>query len=161
MPEHVKDAVVAFFQNDEYSRLCPGKKDYVTVKIDGQKVHQQKRLLLCNLRELYVNFVFASDHRIGFSKFCQLRPKWCKSVGSTGMHNVCVCQHHQNVKLAVNVLPENQEYKLLLSKITCSVENRNCMLKQCVNCPGKEALIEYLHGIYEESELDTEDMGTH
>jgi hypothetical protein len=50
------NTVIYFYNNDEYSRLCPGKKDFVTVKIDGQRVQKQKRLLLANLKELYVLF---------------------------------------------------------------------------------------------------------
>ncbi|KAG1698830.1 U11/U12 small nuclear ribonucleoprotein [Nymphon striatum] len=46
--------VQAFYENDEYSRLMPGKKDFVSI---GRNVHQQKRLLLCNLKELHAAFM--------------------------------------------------------------------------------------------------------
>ena len=31
----------------------PGMKDYVSVKKDGVRVHEQKHLVLCNLKEAY------------------------------------------------------------------------------------------------------------
>ena len=31
----------------------PGRKDFVSVKIDGKRTHIQKRLVLSNLREVY------------------------------------------------------------------------------------------------------------
>ena len=33
----IKDRVVAFYQSDEYSRICHGRKDYVSVKVNGVK----------------------------------------------------------------------------------------------------------------------------
>ena len=68
MPESVKQAVLQFFNDDEVSRLCPGAKDFVSVK----GVHHQKRLLLSNLKELYENFKERTGNRIGFSTFCEL-----------------------------------------------------------------------------------------
>ena len=70
----------------------PGKKDYVSVSCNSPK---QKRLILSNLNELYANFKskYASTS-IGFSKFCELWPKWCVLAGSSGIHSVCVCIYH-------------------------------------------------------------------
>ena len=67
----------------------PGKKDYVSVSRNTQK---QKRLILSNLNELYANFKpkYVSTS-IGFSKFCELQPKWCVLAGSSGTQ--CVFVH--------------------------------------------------------------------
>ena len=54
--EDVKERIMNFYQSEEYSRTCPGKKDFVTMKEDGEKVHKQKQLLLVNLKELYVEY---------------------------------------------------------------------------------------------------------
>ena len=48
-----KQAVLDFYENDEYSQQMPGKKDYVSI---SSQTHKQKRLLLCNLEELYQEF---------------------------------------------------------------------------------------------------------
>ena len=67
------------YQNDEYSRQFPGKKYCVSI---GKKVHFSKRLILCNLIELYTAFKDKHpDLKISFSKFDSLRPKWYITVG--------------------------------------------------------------------------------
>ena len=40
----VTDAVHDFFENDEHTRLMPGRKDFVSIK---RNVHKQRHLLLC------------------------------------------------------------------------------------------------------------------
>ncbi len=43
-----------FYQDDELSRQCPGKKDFkIVLTVEGKK-HFQKRMLLTNLKELYL-----------------------------------------------------------------------------------------------------------
>ena len=78
----------------------PGAKDYVSVE---RNFHQQKHLLLSNLKELYQSYKEKfSQHKIGLSKFCELRPKWCSIIFPSGTHSVCVCTVHQNTKLIVD-----------------------------------------------------------
>jgi len=45
--------VHVFYESDEISRVKPGKKDFVSVKIEGKRVHIQKWFFLNNLREVY------------------------------------------------------------------------------------------------------------
>ena len=87
--DELKQAAEHCYESDQYSRMCPGKKDFVFVKNDGVKQHKQKRLLLCNLKELHIEFLKSILLQIGFSKFFQLRPKWCITVNSgNGIHSV-------------------------------------------------------------------------
>ena len=153
----IKERVVSFYQLDDYSRMCPGKKEYVSVRIDGKKEQKQKRLLLTNLKELHIEYLSKIGDKISFSKFCELRPKWCVSVTSSGMHSVCVCQYHQNAKLLAAAVPGNNNYRDLLEKTVCQVENRNCMLHYCDSCPGKEGLNEYLLQVFSACDVDAED----
>ena len=154
----IKDRVVALYQSDEYSRICPGKKDYVSVKVNGVKEQRQKRLLLVNVKELHIEYLKETGDKIGFSTFAELRPKWCVPVSSTGMHSVCVCEIHQNVKLLVCAIPGQCTYKELMGKVVCNIDNRNCMLHLCDNCPGKEALSEYLLQLFSDNDVDHDDM---
>ena len=86
----------AIYEDDEYSRQLPGQKDCITV--DGVKV--SKRLMLVKIEELYRTFKQKhQDLKIGLSKFCSMRPKWCILVGSKGTHSVCTCIQHENAKL--------------------------------------------------------------
>ncbi|KAJ8887264.1 hypothetical protein PR048_013479 [Dryococelus australis] len=104
-----------FFGYDEFSRLGPGKMDSIPVRISGITTYKQKRLLLCNLREMYVHYCNQNGPEIGFSKFCELRPKWCIGVRSAGMHAVCVSTLHQNKKLLLSAIAIS-DYKEFLSK---------------------------------------------
>ena len=40
----LKELVKVFFEDDEFTKMLPGKKDYVSI---ATNVHKQKRLLLC------------------------------------------------------------------------------------------------------------------
>ena len=52
--ESERTQVKAFYESDEVSRMCPGKKDCLTVRDEnGLKIKAQKRLMLGSLRELY------------------------------------------------------------------------------------------------------------
>ena len=61
----------------QFSRQCPEKKDFDTVQTDQVKVKKQKRKLLVNLKELYLEFKKKHENtKVGLSKFCSLRPRW-------------------------------------------------------------------------------------
>ena len=127
----VSEIVSNFYQQDEYSRCCPGIKDFVSVTKDSVKMKHQKRLLLLNIKLLFLEFKKEYPTvKIGFSKFRELRLKCVKTVNHGGMHSVCVCQYHQNVKLLVSVIPGNFEYKDILSKAVCNISLK-CMLHLC------------------------------
>ena len=67
---------------------------------EGKREHCQKRLILCNLKELYEQFkTLYRGTIVRFSIFAMLRPKECVLAGSCGTHSVCVCSLHQNAKL--------------------------------------------------------------
>ena len=96
LPETV-DIVHAFYEHDDISRVMPGKKDFVSVKQEGKRVHVQKRLMLSNLREVYHEFKEKfPDRKIGFSKFAELRPKHCILAGASGTHSVCACVYNSS-----------------------------------------------------------------
>jgi hypothetical protein len=50
LPQITADRVQTFYHCDEISRVMPGKKDCVSVSIEGVRQNVQKRLVLCNLR---------------------------------------------------------------------------------------------------------------
>ena len=52
IPNDLEEKMVSFYKSGIVSRVCPGKKDCVSVKIDGVKEHNQKCLLLGKLKEL-------------------------------------------------------------------------------------------------------------
>ena len=129
MSEKTVNSVLEFYQNDEYSRQLPGKKDCVSI---GKNVHVSKRLILCNLKELYTAFKDKHpDLKISFSKFASLRPKWCITVGPKGTHSVCVCTAHQNVKLLLSSVNLSKDYHELLELTVCNRNSKECIIHRC------------------------------
>ena len=57
-----------FYESDEISRVMPGKKDCMSIKVNDTRISIQKRLLLGNLKEVYKQF---KDQFLGMSRFCQ------------------------------------------------------------------------------------------
>ena len=80
----------------------------------------QKRLLLCNLNELYPQLT--SEHeglKIIIFKFTKHRPRHCIIAGSSSTQSVCVCVHHENVKLMsneINIKHLPQDNDMMLKK---------------------------------------------
>ncbi|KYN27429.1 hypothetical protein ALC57_03185 [Trachymyrmex cornetzi] len=148
--QEIKD----FYQSDENSRIMAGMKDTVTAVIDGQKVKKQKRLLLFNLNDLYINFKEGkNDDIVGFSTFAKLRPVNC-IPGKSGTHSVCVCTIHQNCKLmldAINIsrlthqlqTPIN-DYKDCLKVVMCNNPSVKCHFNECSECPDEQNLVDIL-----------------
>ena len=129
----VTDAIHDFFENDEHTRLMPGRKDFVSIK---RNAHKQRHLLLCNLKEAYTTFKERyPDIKIGFSKFCSLRPKWCITVGSIGKHSACICAIHQKVILIVQAAATDKTYKDLMNMIVCSCDIKEHMVHRCDKSP--------------------------
>ena len=155
--DDVKEKVWEIYESEEFTRICPGKKDYVSVYINGVKIHKQKRLILVQLKELYL------EYKIGFSKFCELRPKWCITVNSSGTHSVCVCSYHQNTKLMCAALPNGHSvsYKNLMEVCVCDTKSRNCMFHLCSHCPSKSNLSEHLKTLFEKNDFDLDDKITY
>ncbi|GBN96229.1 hypothetical protein AVEN_174177-1 [Araneus ventricosus] len=128
--------IQTFYESDDISRLCPGKKDFVNVRTDDGKVQKQKRLILCNLKEAYHQFKEQHTNiKIGFSKFAELRPKHCVLAGSNGTHSVCVCTIHQNMKLMLHSIKPHHSLLKIMELYVCSIENQKCMFGECSQCP--------------------------
>ena len=72
----LKEEILQFYESDENSRMCSGKKDTVSItNKDGDKIKHQKRLVLSNLCELYATWKEANpSKKVGFSTFASQRP---------------------------------------------------------------------------------------
>lgn len=157
LSEETVNAVKLFYEDDEFSRMCPGKKDFLSVKERTGRVHKQKRLLLTNIKEMHVEFKKRTNHKIGLSKFCELRPPWCVTVDSSGMHSVCVCQTHQNLQLLISVLPKRMDCTDIFLSLVCSLDSRECMMHRCTKCQGRENLKQFIESLFENDETDLDD----
>ncbi len=106
-------------------------------------------MVLCNLRELYAEFCKDSNNpSIGFSSFASLHPAWCILAGSNGTHSVCVCTYHQNPKLQLAALGVRQlKYSQLMAASVCNINNEDCMIHMCQNCPHEQGVRVLLEGL--------------
>ena len=93
-----------FFESDHVSRQMPGKRDCVSMMVNGVKEKVQKRQILCTINEAFLLFKDENPNiKIGFSKFSEAQPKNIVLPGATGTHVVCVCSYHQNQKLMMEL----------------------------------------------------------
>lgn len=160
------ESVCRFYESDEVSRIMPGKKDFVSVRLGEKREHFQKRLLLGNLKELYQLFKDKfPTHTIGFSKFAELRPKHCVLAGASGTHAVCICTIHQNVKLmmldakiadltASDDVPLGT-YQHCLARMICNPPQPICYLNRCDACPGINVVKERLTRLMDTNLIDS------
>lgn len=162
LPEETIECVKNFYESDDNSRQLPGKKDYVSIRINGEKKQIQKKLLLVNLKELYRLFKDTNpSHHIKFSKFASLRPPQCVFAGSPGTHSVCVCKYHENVKLLIegadfkSLDPSLTTYLDILECALCNPPSATCYLEGCCSkCPGLENLQEHLLDLLSENGIE-------
>ena len=165
LDKEVVDLIINFYELDENSRVMPGKKDFVSVKIDGKRVQMQKRLLLINLKELFQLLKEKyPGMKCSFTKFASLRPKYCVLAGASGTHSVCVCTIHENSKLLVegsnmksltaHTNNPLKSYHDCLKIMICVEPTDNCYFGKCSKCPGAEHFISELENIFEENYID-------
>ncbi|KAE8742419.1 hypothetical protein FOCC_FOCC012030, partial [Frankliniella occidentalis] len=164
--EDVLKKVQDFYEDDEENvYILPGKGNSYSVKIGGEKVHMQKRMLLNTVSELHSLFLTKHpDVTISFSKFASLRPKYCVLPNGPGTHTVCVCSTHQNVRLMVegaglfrstkeDMHPIETEHDCL-KMVQCDPPTHECLYKECNDCPGLDALKEILEVTFDIESID-------
>ncbi|CAH0550784.1 unnamed protein product [Brassicogethes aeneus] len=158
LSEEISEKVLQVYLENDISRPCPGAKEYVSVKDEtGNRVHMQKRLLLFNLKEIYTLFKERNPSaKIGFSKFAEMRPKWCILAGASGTHTVCVCIYHQNLKLASNVISRAINYADYIKAAVCDINSEQCMISECKQCPNKKGINDFLSTIHKSQHLSDE-----
>ena len=92
LPVTVSNQVKRFYEDDQFSRLLPGKKDCF-----AKNMHTQKRLLLCNLKELYQLYkskypfqLITKEHMVVVHKDLQERFATGKTIpGTRSFHFFC------------------------------------------------------------------------
>lgn len=155
-----KMAVENFYNDERFSRTMPGIKDYKIKRQNGEKVKVQRRLLIMNLKEMYVEFKKENPNvKIGFSTFASLKPLEClTSIDANGIHCVCVCTYHQNVELCCNALkeirPDLDEPRKCMDRMLCANPKYACHMLTCKNCPGAEVIHDTLTDFFLDHEID-------
>ena len=139
IPQETVEKVQNFYQQDYVSRMCPGKKDCVTVRENGEAVKHQKRQLLLNISEAHQ--LFCTEHpdlQIGLTKFGEFRPKFVVPMTNRSQ-DVCLCKYHENVSMLApglrniaSTLPSNSED--IVKESMCDMNEEVCVNRMCENC---------------------------
>ena len=131
----------ASHKEKDISRQAPGRKDSVIIKENGKKLKLQKRHLMWSLKETFGLFQKEDPQvKIGFSKFCSLRPKNVL-LQAFMPRQVCLCQYHDNVKLLCECLTkEIQSFPsysaAFVDNFVCDSNKEECMMYKCGSCPA-------------------------
>ena len=145
LSEETKGAVNAFYFNNDITWQAPGRKDRVIIRevnSDGKikKRTEQTQYMLMSLSEAYAKFEEHPSHKIGRSKFCELRSKNVKLFDHIP-HHVCVCSYHDNVRLLLVALREHTslavEFHDTIAQVTCDPQAKDCLSSQCKNCQDR------------------------
>ena len=141
-----------FYLREDISRMLPGKKDYVSVKLaDGKREHRQKRLLLFKIGEVHELFKEESNVQIGKSKFAELWPS--QVIPSSPIdHEVCICKYHENIDLLLQGLSRLGTSGCISSeeavaKTVCSLDSCKCIDRVCDSCGVTELTDNLFEGL--------------
>ncbi|CAH1119454.1 unnamed protein product [Phaedon cochleariae] len=138
-----------FYERDDNSRMCPGKKDTITVK----KCKKQKRYLSNSLRALYEKFALENLdlYKISYATFCKLRPFWVV-IPTAAKRETCLCMIHENMLLLVTKMKllqiiDESNPEAVCRTICCDMR-RECLERICETCKHKQVIFK----TYQENE---------
>lgn len=139
---HIAHQIISFLEEDEHSRMAPGKKDYITRK----KIKKQKRVLNDSLINLHEKFTSKYNSSISYSTFCSHKPFWIVMPKVTD-RDTCKCVVCNNMEHIVSKLHslkviDNRSPGDMLKSFLCSSSRESCLFRTCYDC--KDRKIEYL-----------------
>lgn len=132
------ELVTNFFKRDDISRMSACTKDVITIESVNKKIRLQKRILYMSLKETYTTFKDENPNiKIGFSKFCSMRPLDVLLSSQTPA-NVCVFIHHENIRLSLDTLSMHTDnipkYSTEFpSSCLCNPPKEECWFNTCKN----------------------------
>ncbi|KAJ6642948.1 hypothetical protein Bhyg_07904 [Pseudolycoriella hygida] len=139
----VPKAPKAAIPRPDISQQAPGRKDFVTIKVDsGEKFKVQKKYLIFPINDIYDKFCKEiGSVPLKRSKFFALRPKHIISSSKTP-HNICLCIHHSNFNYAINAfkkvmqeMPQHGDTDFYETYF-CEPITEDCYFGECKNCKG-------------------------
>lgn len=135
----IQMAVHNFYEDDENSRMCPGKKDCVT----KSKLKKQKRYLNDSLYNLHKKYQRENpETNASYSFFCKLRPFWIQTP-KINTRETCLCEKHENFQLITlslkkhNIIAESSTNEIL-EALCCDATNVNCLQRKCEKCRERQ-----------------------
>ena len=98
--------------------------------------------------------------KFGFLNSVNLWPKEVVNVNFGGMQKVCICNHHQKVKLLA-MSSITMDYKIFSKRhYICHFNLRNHMLLVCKNCLGLQSVRSFISNCFIEDDIDTDEERT-
>ncbi|PZC79421.1 hypothetical protein B5X24_HaOG216416 [Helicoverpa armigera] len=139
----IRQIVLKFYEDDENSSMCPGKKDVITR--NGTK--KQKRLLTDTIKNLHRKYIESGYPPISYVTFSRLKPFWVVQP-KINMRNTCLCEKHENMDLLTESLKKNNFIKEnstseVIKSMCCDIYNLECLQRKCATCKNR-------HVIYQE-----------
>lgn len=137
----IKNEITLFFEKDENSRLCPGKRDFISRK----RIKKQKRYLNDCLKNLHKKFVKShSELQISYQTFCRCKPFWIVPPVAS-KRDTCMCITHANISLQISRLKlahviEERTPQDLCKSLCCenSYLRDECLERICDMCRDKK-----------------------
>lgn len=132
----LRKSIEEFMEDDKYSRLGAGKKEYIT----KNKIRKQRRYRLDTLRNLHKEFL-KTRYVVSYSTFARLAPFWVVAPKVTD-RDTCMCTLHSNFQLIVTALNkvailQSTTYQNLLATLCCDRYNERCLDRTCDSCCTK------------------------
>lgn len=135
LTKEVCGKVKDFFERDDVSRMCPGKRDFV--KRNGIK--KQKRLLLFTVKEITSKFVQQTGINLSYATLLRAKPFWVVAPTFRDRES-CLCVKHENFKLKLNKLKTLQQLvnhgsiEKTIEEYSCDITSYDCMNGLCGIC---------------------------
>ncbi|KAF9408110.1 hypothetical protein HW555_012084, partial [Spodoptera exigua] len=137
----IHNLVKSFYEDDENSKQCPGKQDYIT----RHKLKKQKRYLTDSLKNLHRKYLDSGLPPISYVTFTRLKPFWVLQP-SLNSRDTCLCKPHANMDLLISSLKHNKiihenSTSEVLRSLTCNQTKVECLQRKCDKC--KHKIIKY------------------
>lgn len=127
----IREEIHKFFERDDVSRICPGKKDCL-------KGGKQKRLLLETVKNLHPQFCTETGIRVSYSTLLRAKPYWVVHPTKRD-RDTCLCVRHENFEYKLNKLnrlgelPHNSTSQCIKA-YSCDITSYECMFGLCGDC---------------------------
>lgn len=130
----LRQKVKDFFEKDDISRMCPGKRDYV--KKNGVK--KQKRVLLDSVKALQPKFFQETGINLPYTTLLRAKPFWIVAPKSRD-RETCLCVKHENFELKLSKLNSLQQTshrsaEEIVKEYSCDMTSYECMTGLCDKC---------------------------
>lgn len=137
--KQLEEDIHNFYIDDDNSRMCPGKKEYIT----RGKVRKQKRYLSESILNLHKKFKkMHPNYIVSYSHFWKLKPFWVV-IPNMRIRDTCMCVKHDNMQLIIsslkrnNIITENSS-RDVLNSMCCNAMDPKCLNRDCGVCINRQ-----------------------